>query len=430
MLIDFTISNYLSIKDEMIFSAETGERLTRLKKTNTTTENGIKLLKSLIIVGANGAGKSNLIDGLHLMKSMVRHNLATVNDTLPYHPFAMDNLDPHPVKMKIRFSYEQQTYRYEISFLEDHIVSEELAIIAGKRESLYFSRKNQEYSVLPDALKTVSEATRPNALFLYTAQQANDKVAGNVFKWFVNDLVFVGNNGIPNSLLKLLERPTVKVELIRFLRMADFNIQDVNVREVKMPALPDELKSLLTTLNHKQPKIPDTALQLFTVHKKYNRSGDVVGKMELPFEMESRGTRKILLIALTIINAQVNDNRKTIIIDEFDDSLHLELSSALMQVFNSDPNLNQFILTTHELQLLDSQLRTDQIYLMEKDFRGRSTLKSIFDFKDSKHVGRGDIGYMRRYIEGKFGAMPAIRVDQMLEVLQMGNPEHKEQGHA
>ncbi|WP_054726337.1 hypothetical protein [Paucilactobacillus hokkaidonensis] len=71
MLIDFSISNYASIKDEMVLSTETGERLSRLKETNTITENQFSLLKSLIIVGPNGSGKSGLLDGLHLMKSMV-----------------------------------------------------------------------------------------------------------------------------------------------------------------------------------------------------------------------------------------------------------------------------------------------------------------------------------------------------------------------
>lgn len=425
MLIDFTISNHLSIKNEMIFSAETGERLTRLKKTNTTVENGIKLLKSLVVVGPNGSGKSNLIDGLNLMKNMVLQNSATVGDVLPYHPFAMDNLKPHPVNMAIRFNYDNQTYRYQFSFMSDHIVSEELGIIKNGKEKIYFSRNNQEYNVLPLALKPVSKATRPNALFLFSAQQANDEVAANVFKWFLNDLVLVGNRGIPNSLLKLLERPEIKVEFLRFLRMADFNIEDVNVREVKIP-VPDGLKRVFAALNQTPPAVPETALQLFTVHNKYNPSGESDGMTELPLEMESRGTQKIFLIALTIINAQVNGNRKTIVIDEFDDSLHFELSSALMQVFNSLPNLNQFILTTHELQLLDNYLRTDQIYLMEKNFKGESELKSIFDFKDSKHAGRSDVSYMRRYIEGRFGAIPVIRVDQMLEVLSMVNPMHKE----
>jgi hypothetical protein len=76
-----------------------------------------------------------------------------------------------------------------------------------------------------------------------------------------------------------------------------------------------------------------------------------------------------------------------------------------------------FILTTHELQLLNSKLRTDQIYLVEKDFQGKSSLKSIFDFNDSRNSSRQDVQFMKKYIEGRFGALPQIDVDEMLKSL-------------
>jgi len=82
MLINFTIKNYASIKDEMVLSAETGERLSRFKETNTLTENNVSLLKNLLIFGPNGSGKSNLLDGLHLMKSMILNNPTLTSPTL------------------------------------------------------------------------------------------------------------------------------------------------------------------------------------------------------------------------------------------------------------------------------------------------------------------------------------------------------------
>ena len=80
--------------------------------------------------------------------------------------------------------------------------------------------------------------------------------------------------------------------------------------------------------------------------------------------------------------------------------------------------MNQIISTTHELQLLDQNLRVDQIYLFEKNFEGISTLDSIFDFDDSRNKGRTDIGYMKRYIKGKYGAYPQIELEEMQEALK------------
>ncbi len=118
-----------------------------------------------------------------------------------------------------------------------------------------------------------------------------------------------------------------------------------------------------------------------------------------------------------MIQAQLSDSGRSLFFDEFGDALHLELASALVAIFNSPQNHNQFILTTHELQLLDEKLRTDQIYLMEKDFKGQSDLKSIFDFKDARELGRGDTSFMKRYIQGRFGALPQVSVLAMQEAL-------------
>lgn len=124
---------------------------------------------------------------------------------------------------------------------------------------------------------------------------------------------------------------------------------------------------------------------------------------------------------LQVIKAQITGNKKTILIDEFDDSLHSELSKTLVKIFNSHSNLNQFVVTTHNLSLMDEKLRVDQLYLVEKDFHGISELNSIFDFNDSRIGGRLDIRFARRYIEGRYGAVPAIDTDRLEDVLERIN---------
>ena len=68
MLIDFTMKNFKSFKDETTLSLETGERLSKFRESNTISVGKISLLKNLLIFGPNGSGKSNLLDGLKLMQ--------------------------------------------------------------------------------------------------------------------------------------------------------------------------------------------------------------------------------------------------------------------------------------------------------------------------------------------------------------------------
>ncbi|APX71923.1 ATP-binding protein [Companilactobacillus allii] len=418
MLINFEVQNFTSIKDRISLSAETGERLRKFRDSNTITENGISLLKSLLIFGPNGSGKSNLLDGLHLMRGMVLNNTSNATENFRYYyPFKLNsNSQKNDVSFLVEFNYVNQTYRYEFSFNRNEITSEKLTLINSIKDMVYFDRDHQNFDVLPDNLKEVSIITRANSLLLFNAQQYNDEVSINVFKWFKQDLIFVNDTVVSDQLIDLMKNDFIKDEFLKFLQFADFNIVNVNIREVGIPPIPEQFKQIINSLDS-NIELPTTRQELYAVHKKYNDDGDVIENEEIPLSMESRGTQKIFLIALSIIDAQVNGNGKTLLFDEFDDSLHFELSNALIHVFNSVQNKNQFILTTHELQLLDADLRVDQIYLMEKDFQGVSDLKSVFDFSDARTSGRRDIAFMRRYMEGRFGAMPQIDVDSMLSSL-------------
>lgn len=417
MLIDFSVKNFRSFKDETILSLETGERLSRLKKTNTILENNNRLLKNLVIIGPNGSGKTNLLKAIKRMKTMVTNDTKLVTDWLPFSPFELSNESVSNTDFSIKFTYEQQTFEYSFSYQNDHIEYEELKMILKTTEKIYFSREKQNYSKIPKKLKSVADSTKKNSLFLYNAQNANDPVAISVMQWFQDDLIFVDDLELSNSFLTdLMKNNDVKKEFLRFLKFADFNIVDVVVRDIPIPPVPERIQKLISTFEP-EFEIPDTKQELYAVHKKYSSDGDVVGEQEIPLSNESRGTQKIFVIALAIIYAQLTGNSKTLLFDEFDDSLHFELSEALLELFNSEQNRNQFILTTHELQLLNSKLRTDQIYLVEKDFQGKSSLKSIFDFNDSRNSSRQDVQFMKKYIEGRFGALPQIDVDEMLKSL-------------
>ena len=90
----------------------------------------------------------------------------------------------------------------------------------------------------------------------------------------------------------------------------------------------------------------------------------------------------------------------------------------MLKIINSESNTNQFIFTTHNLNLLDSDLRIDQIYMTEKDFLGRTDLFSLFDFNELSGVSRSDISFFKRYLNGQFGALPDIDVEGMNQLFE------------
>ncbi|MFC6200533.1 ATP/GTP-binding protein [Lactiplantibacillus nangangensis] len=413
MLIDFSMENFKSFKDKVTLSSEAGQRLSKYKKTNTLDIGRTSVLKNLLVFGPNGAGKSNLLDGIKTMKNMVLNDPAKATDSLPINLFQLDPelLEDEPqTTFCVDFKRNSNEFKYEFSYNQKMITREELTI--NNKKTPYFKRVGKRFEILPKELVSVSKRTKPNSLFLFTAQQNNDFNAIEVVTWFDEDLIFVGDYSraaIPDNLALLIKNNSVKEQLLRFLHFADFNITDIEVIDSAKTSIPVSGYSIPLQTNR---------TELFTMHKEYGTDGVFLGKTKkMPIDSESRGTQKILMIALSIINAELNDNGKTLLFDEFDDSLHLELSQALIKIFNSEANKNQFILTTHELQLLDSKVRVDQIYFVEKDFHGISDLSSIFDFNDPRNISRSGVSYMKRYLEGRFGAKPIIDSDEMLESL-------------
>lgn len=75
---------------------------------------------------------------------------------------------------------------------------------------------------------------------------------------------------------------------------------------------------------------------------------------------------------------------------------------------NCRGNKNQLISTTHDTNLLDLELlRRDEIWFVEKDRKGSSSLYSLAEFKT-----RPDLKIEKGYLNGRFGAIPFF-----------GNPE-------
>lgn len=406
MLIEFTVKNYGSFKNETSLSLETGAHLRKFKDTNIYTKVGVSAIKNAIIFGPNGSGKSQLLDALNVFASMVRTGgTKEITDNLPYNPFLFDpESKKAPTTFSVDFIRNDQRYYYEVQYNRDEIIFEKLSLISGSgKEKEYFVR--EKTGLKSEKLDELLPKLRPNALFLFLAQRENDPVAVEVYRWFMMDLINAFGNGLlAIKLDDFLEDLNIKNQLLRFLYSVDINIVDYRVQKIGIEDKNGTIRN---------------ELHVLTSHYVYDKDSKRLGQDFLDLTLESEGTQRIFWLGLMVLYAQTMGQDKTIIMDEFDNSYHEELAKAIVEVINSKPNKNQFIFTTHNVSLMDINLRSDQIYLISKDRYGISSLRSIFDFNDSKNIGRGDIKYAKRYIEGCFGAVPIIDSNDMIEVLKI-----------
>lgn len=405
MLVDFNVKNYRSFKNEQEFSMETGKRLRKYQNSNTISTMGERMLKSVLLFGANANGKTNLIKALLMLKGLIlsptRNELQSLStDTFGY--------NKETTCFDITFIKHSNKYKYFLKYDREHVVQEKLLV----NNVGIFERNEQHFDLMPSQLIPLKDNIRKNQLLLYFAQQNNEKNSKEAFEWFSEDLIYVDTDKIRNDRFKLLEKEDFKKRFLNFLKAADFNIVDVEVREKK-----DEIPTpeyILKRLNDRgsDDDIDDVTTFQNISYDVYSTHKAEHGNFSVFFGNESTGTKVFMFLALYILN----NTNKTLLIDEFDRSYHLELAEALLRLINNEKQTNQFVLTTHELSLMDTNLRQDQIWFAEKNRFGETELFSVFDF-DDPGLKRSDFNYKKRYLEGLYGATQMVNTDLLLEVL-------------
>ena len=78
MLLEFACSNHKSIRSEVVFSAVAGTDTTYEDKIKVI--DGTRVLKSAVVYGANGSGKSNFIDAISFVKNLVMGSISNPPD--------------------------------------------------------------------------------------------------------------------------------------------------------------------------------------------------------------------------------------------------------------------------------------------------------------------------------------------------------------
>jgi len=138
--------------------------------------------------------------------------------------------------------------------------------------------------------------------------------------------------------------------------------------------------------------------KLYCIHE-----SSLAGEVEFELYEESQGSLR-LFDFLPVIYLALNQS-VSIIIDEIDQSLHINLLRELIQKIQSESELvGQLIFTTHEANLLDLDLfRQDEIWFTEKDKTGASNLYPLSDYNI-----RTEMDISKGYLTGRFGAVPFL----------------------
>lgn len=387
MLLDFTFKNVRSFKNETFFSMEVGEGISRLVRKNTHYQKGIRLLKSAYILGGNATGKTNLIYALDILKMIILSGTSSELNNLFTDTYAANKED---TEFHIKFYKNGKQFDYLLIYNFKQVKLEILKV----NKKLIFSRNHDEL-VVPSLLKGIKDTLRNNQPLLYFAQNNNVLEAKEAYEWFGKDLVSPRLVGIPlidQQIFKpLLDNNSLKEDILYFLKAADFNIVDIKVSE---------------SVYENNADFKEKRLQVDFVHQ-----GDEGNSFVLNWTAESTGTKIFIMLSMYILQRAYRNS--VFLIDEFDRSLHPKLVILFIRLFNEYNEHNQFIVTTHNNEIINNNLRLDQIWFVDKNYQGISELYSAFDFDEKPTMNQ----VKKNYQDGLYGGDQIINEGMLLDIL-------------
>lgn len=403
MILEFSCSNYKSIKNKVRFSL--------ISNSDDFYENTLgyfdkyRILKSAVIYGANGSGKSNFLKAVSFMKHLVSWSIQyQPGQEIVHSPHKLNEFDI-PSEYQIQFVKNGIRYAYGFSIINHAIEEEYLYYYPNGRKVKIFERMKMDIkrgNQYKNEFEASMSVLKDNRLFLSCAANfSNLKEVEDAYLFFKEDIVLYdsdGNNWLEYSVKLLQENKEIKRKFLMLLKELDTGIQDTHVKVKKVKLQSQDVPS----------KIPDVFRDILTQEDMYTIDAKISYEhFETDLlQEESSGIKKLFEMICPIID--IIQQGKVLICDELEASLHESIVQYIVKMFNNEKNRKcaQLIFSTHDSSLLETTelFRRDQIWFTELNHERGTDLYSLIEIKNV----RKNENLKKGYISGKYGAIPML----------------------
>lgn len=431
MLLRFAAENIMSFRDTVEFNTFPSSKSHSHDWHKVTCDHATALRMSAIY-GANGAGKSNLLKCISLLKAMVMSeklgDLQLQDDLF----FKLDSdCYSRQSELAVEFFTGDQIYYYHVVFNGMAAQQEELYISGKTKDIPIFTRNNKDIYVSPEFfmvggdekaadvfLDAIGRVIRPDMLVLsffgcYYPEEL--PVVKKAYDWFTH-LQVVAPSMTADALPYLLEKDAEFAALVNEI-IPELNTGISSLRVNSLVINEDDIKDnaplkAIYNAAKANPGKPQT-LELFSiimeggvvmlkslmaVHK--NSYGEEIA---MNIREESDGTRRLLEYMPLLYS--ILRKGGVFVIDEIERSIHpIMIKSIMQKISDSKDARGQIIFTTHESCLLDQNIfRPDEIWFVQKDVNQSTQLYPLSDYNIHKtaNIENG-------YLTGRYGGIPFL----------------------
>ena len=462
MLIYFKVSNFKSILDQVCLNmlAVSADNSIKQNLSNVTVNNSsVNVNRTSVIMGANGSGKSSVIDALKFVKEIAlrRKGNKKEDNYIPRNRLASKDMAStfevcfSPVDAYID---GDPLYIYSLRVEPDGITKEKIIQVKGNDLELN-EILNEEFSPIDNyeedynylnvdwkkERKYFSEFQSPE-VYAKTVAFFKDLV---FFNSIDNDINIYFNSNMSRKTLKKIEekdknlwslcwmdyhgdQKKFKKNLISLLNEFGINVIDLGAEclgteKVHNLELDSGEDSSYVSSNDFNTSV-DRLEQNFLPDDEDEDSSDVADydprdyvdvdvlcldtliykDYSVPIPYESSGTKRLVKFAFRLARCISSYDDFTLIIDELDAGLHEALPSEIIKQFLELTSCDsQLIAITHSTALLrEGLLRRDEIWFSEMKDNRTTELYSLSDLKGVK----SSEDFAENYLCGKYGALP------------------------
>ena len=441
MLARFTVGNFLSFNKNQTLSLIAGD--VQKNKERLYQAEDMKLLKFGAIYGANAAGKSNLFKAMSFTLQVICSGTASILNTQSY--FRLDEANREKLSyFEFEICIDKKIYAYglELNIYRKEILEEWLIELGPVKDKKIFYRNTSTGHYTYDAslleqryvarfeiyisdIRTVRNKSFLNYIMLDKDDLYRDNpklgILKQVFDWFSSlEIIYPDAPDIGYDFLATEDPQVIEKAIKTFATGICQVVFEEISQEIVFEGTPKDIRAgLEQRIQHvcTDMKIANRALRLnlqgrlvfvtckdgLPKFKEVLFAHNNVKDQWFSFGEESEGTKRILDLLAVLVTVK---EHSVFVIDEIDRSLHPQLTLHFVKNFlelAKQRNI-QLIITTHESHLLDLNiLRQDEIFFVEKDFTGSSTIFPFDRFKE-----RFDKRIEKAYLDGRYGGVPVF----------------------
>lgn len=400
MILDFTISNFRSIKEAQTISFE-ATKDTHLEDYFIIKKDKYRILKIATILGANASGKSNIIRAFGLLHDLILSPCENKNSEIDYDKFALDTdfVDNDSV-MIVNFICGEQKYYYEVHFNNKAVTYELLKkhpFGELKDHNVYTRETDSEKGVsiikwgskykLASKTRGLIDNLIHNRTVFGAFQNTNVDIPWmkEIIDWvdcYILPQVLPTPQGLFRDITEQIAEQRIDKEIIvRHLNKADIGISDFIIE-----------------------KIDNDIFNNYEIRFIHNGSQ---GGVSFDVREESEGTKRYYELS-GVLMLLVKENH-FVTIDELECRLHPDLYEHFVLTYLKNTKESQIIFTTHSREFLNDRglFRDDSVWITEKTDVGATNLYSLADF-DSNFL-RNTTNRYNMYKAGRLGGVPRLQ---------------------